>query len=187
MQPGLQLLAVLALLISQSAVAEQRVISSLGRLEPENGVVQLAGPSGGGLTGAVLKTLEVAEGDWVEKDQVVARLDSYNLRTAEVARLDAILANARSEMARQQDLAKKNLTSQSNLDTAQMDLDIALADLAAAKASLELAVVRSPLRARCLKFMPIPANGLGRKASWNSAAPIACTRLPRSMKPTSRV
>ncbi|MEJ2172518.1 MAG: hypothetical protein P8X59_06990 [Woeseiaceae bacterium] len=107
MQPGLQLIAVVAFLISQSAVAEQRVISSLGRLEPENGVVQLAGPSGGGLTGAVLKTLEVAEGDWVEKDQVVARLDSYNLRTAEVARLDAILANARSEMARQQDLAKK--------------------------------------------------------------------------------
>lgn len=161
MQPGLQLLAVLALLISQSAVAEQRVISSLGRLEPENGVVQLAGPSGGGLTGAVLKTLEVAEGDWVEKDQVVARLDSYNLRTAEVARLDAILANARSEMARQQDLAKKNLTSQSNLDTAQMDLDIALADLAAAKASLELAVVRSPLRAQVLEIHAYPGERVG--------------------------
>ena len=161
MQPGLQLLAVLALLISQSAVAEQRAISSLGRLEPENGVVQLAGPSGGGLTGAVLKTLEVAEGDWVEKDQVVARLDSYNLRTAEVARLDAILANARSEMARQQDLAKKNLTSQSNLDTAQMDLDIALADLAAAKASLELAVVRSPLRAQVLEIHAYPGERVG--------------------------
>lgn len=161
MQPGLQLLAVLAFLISQSAVAEQRVISSLGRLEPENGVVQLAGPSGGGLTGAVLKTLEVAEGDWVEKDQVVARLDSYNLRTAEVARLDAILANARSEMARQQDLAKKNLTSQSNLDTAQMDLDIALADLAAAKASLELAVVRSPLRAQVLEIHAYPGERVG--------------------------
>jgi HlyD family secretion protein len=150
-----------AFLISQSAVAEQRVISSLGRLEPENGVVQLAGPSGGGLTGAVLKTLEVAEGDWVEKDQVVARLDSYNLRTAEVARLDAILANARSEMARQQDLAKKNLTSQSNLDTAQMDLDIALADLAAAKASLELAVVRSPLRAQVLEIHAYPGERVG--------------------------
>jgi HlyD family secretion protein len=161
MQPGLQLIAVVAFLISQSAVAEQRVISSLGRLEPENGVVQLAGPSGGGLTGAVLKTLEVAEGDWVEKDQVVARLDSYNLRTAEVARLEAILANARSEMARQQDLAKKNLTSQSNLDTAQMDLDIALADLAAAKASLELAVVRSPLRAQVLEIHAYPGERVG--------------------------
>ncbi|MFZ9054020.1 MAG: efflux RND transporter periplasmic adaptor subunit [Woeseiaceae bacterium] len=161
MRPGLQLIAVVAFLISQSAVAEQRVISSLGRLEPENGVVQLAGPSGGGLTGAVLKTLEVAEGDWVEKDQVVARLDSYNLRTAEVARLDAILANARSEMARQQDLAKKNLTSQSNLDTAQMDLDIALADLAAAKASLELAVVRSPLRAQVLEIHAYPGERVG--------------------------
>ena len=161
MQPGLQLLAVLAFLISQSAVAEQRVISSLGRLEPENGVVQLAGPSGGGLTGAVLKTLEVAEGDWVEKDQVVARLDSYNLRTAEVARLEAILANARSEMARQPDLARKSLTSQSNLDTAQMDLDIALADLAAAKASLELAVVRSPLRAQVLEIHAYPGERVG--------------------------
>lgn len=161
MQPGLQLIAVVAFLISQSAVAEQRVISSLGRLEPENGVVQLAGPSGGGLTGAVLKTLEVAEGDWVEKDQVVARLDSYNLRTAEVARLDAILANARSEMARQQDLARKSLTSQSNLDTAQMDLDIALADLAAAKASLELAVVRSPLRAQVLEIHAYPGERVG--------------------------
>lgn len=161
MQPVLKLLFVLALLISQNAAAEQRVISSLGRLEPENGVVQLAGPSGGGLTGAVMTSLTVAEGDWVEKGQVVARLDSYNLRTAEVARLEAILANARNEMARQQDLARKNLTSEANLDTAQMDLDIALADLAAAEASLELSVVRSPLRAQVLEIHAYPGERVG--------------------------
>jgi len=85
--------------LSFCAVAQERVISSLGRLEPENGVVQLAGPSGGGLTGAVMKSLVVAEGDWVEKDQVVARLDSYNLRAADVDRLEAVLTNARNEMA----------------------------------------------------------------------------------------
>jgi HlyD family secretion protein len=55
MQPGLRLLPVLALAISLGAAAEDRVISSLGRLEPENGVVKLAGPSGGGAGGAVMK------------------------------------------------------------------------------------------------------------------------------------
>ena len=155
------MLFILALLVSQNAIAEQRTISSLGRLEPENGVLRLAGPSGGGSTGTVMTSLAVAEGDWVEKGQVVARLDSYDLRAAEVARLEAILSNAQSEMVRQQDLARRNLTSESKLDTAQMDLDIALADLAAARASLELAVVRSPLRAQVLEIHAYPGERIG--------------------------
>ena len=161
MRAGLRFLPFVCLVASLSAVAEQRVISSLGRLEPENGVVQLAGPSGGSLGGAVLKTLEVAEGDWVEEDQVLARLDSYELRIAEVARLDAILANARSEMARQQDLSRTSATSKAKLDAAQMDLDIALADLAAARANLELAVVRSPVRAQVLEIHAYPGERVG--------------------------
>ena len=161
MQPSLSLALVLTLLISHVAVAENRVVSSLGRLEPENGVLQLAGPSGGALTGAVLTSLDVAEGDWVESDQVVARLDSYDLRAAEVARLEAILVNARSEMARQQDLANRRVTSESNLETAQMDLDIALADLDAAKARLELAIVRSPIRAQVLEIHAYPGERVG--------------------------
>ena len=161
MRPCLRLIPLFGLAVSLCAVAEERVVSSLGRLEPENGVVQLAGPSGGGLTGAVMKSLEVAEGDWVESGQVVARLDSYNLRKAEVARLEAILANARSEMTRQEDLAKRSLTSKAKLDAAQMDLDIALADLAAAEASLELAVVRSPLRAQVLEIHAFPGERVG--------------------------
>jgi HlyD family secretion protein len=147
--------------ISLPAVAEDRVISSLGRIEPENGVVQLAGPSGGGLTGAVIKSMDVAEGDWVERNQVVAQLDSYNLRKAEVGRLEAILANARSEITRQENLSKKSLTSAANLDAAQMDLDIALADIAAANANLELSVVRSPLRAQVLEIHAYPGERVG--------------------------
>jgi HlyD family secretion protein len=163
MRPSLRLITFFGLVFSLCATAEERVISSLGRLEPENGVVQLAGPSGGGLTGAVMKSLEVAEGDWVETGQVVARLDSYELRKADVARLEAILTNARNEMARQKDLAKRSLTSKSNLDTAQMDLDIALADLAAAKASFELATVRSPLRAQVLEIHAYPGERVGQE------------------------
>jgi HlyD family secretion protein len=161
MRSGLKFFPLLCLVLSPCVAADQRVISSLGRLEPENGVVQLAGPSGGGFSGAVLKTLEVAEGDWVEKDQALARLDSYELRTAEVARLDAILANARREMARQDDLSRTSATSKAKLDAAQMDLDIALADLAAAKANLELAVVRSPLRAQVLEIHAYPGERVG--------------------------
>ena len=161
MQPVVKLLLIIAFLVAQGAMAQQRAVSSLGRLEPENGVVQLAGPSGGGGGGAVMTSLAVAEGDWVEKGQVVAQLDSFNLRAAEVARLEAILANARNEMARQQDLARQSLTSESNLDTAQMDLDIALADLAAAKARLELSVVRSPLRAQVLEIHAHPGERVG--------------------------
>ena len=161
MRRSLRLIPVLALVVSFAASAQERVISSLGRLEPENGVVKLAGPSGGGLSGAVLKSLAVKEGDWVERDQVVARLDSHNLRKAEVARLEAILTNARSELVRQQDLSKKSLTSAANLDTAQMGLDIALADFAAAQASLELSVVRSPLRAQVLEIHAYPGERVG--------------------------
>lgn len=156
-----RLIPFIALAVSLSTVAEDRVISSLGRLEPEDGVVQLAGPSGGGLTGSVMKSLEVAEGDWVERNQIVAYLDSYNLRKAEVGRLEAILTNARSEIVRQEDLSKRSLTSAANLDTAQMDLDIALADLAAASASLELSVVRSPLRAQVLDVHAHPGERVG--------------------------
>lgn len=161
MRSGQTLLAFFVLVISLGAAAEPRAISSIGRLEPENGVVQLAGPSGGGLTGAVIKTLEVAEGDWVEKDQVLARLDSHELRSAEVARLNAILANARGEVARQENLDRSSLTSKVNLDAAQLALDIALADLAAAEANLELAVVRSPQRARVLEVHAYPGERVG--------------------------
>ena len=161
MRPLVRSILFFGLVFSIGASAQERVVSSLGRLEPENGVVKLAGPSGGGLAGAVLKSLEVAEGDWVESNQVVARLDSYNLRAADVDRLEAVLTNARNEMARQQDLSKRSLTSKANFDAAQMDLDIALADLAAAKAKLELAVVRAPLRAQVLEIHAYPGERVG--------------------------
>ena len=161
MQSIRTLLPLLILLLVQDVIAEERVISSLGRIEPENGVLQLAGPSGGGLTGAVMTALEVAEGDWVDSGQVVARLDSYDLRAAEVARLEAILLNARSEISRQKDLSKRNLTSGANLETAQMELDIALADLAAARARLELAIVRAPIRAQVLEIHAYPGERVG--------------------------
>jgi HlyD family secretion protein len=151
----------LTLSIPLPGKAQERAISSLGRLEPADGVVQLAGPSGSLVNAAVIKTLEVSEGEWVEKDQVVARLNTFDLRKAEVERLKAILANAESEMARQLDLAKTSSTSASKLDNARMNLDIARADLAAARAQLELSLVRSPLRAQVIEIHAYPGERVG--------------------------
>jgi HlyD family secretion protein len=141
-----------------SAIAQDRSVSSLGRLEPENGVLKLAGPSGGGLTGAVIKEMFVAEGDWVEKDQEVARLDAYAVRKAEIDRINAVIRNARSELERQKNLSTTSATSQSKLETATMELEVAQAELAAAKAFLDLAIVRSPLRAQVLKIHAYPGE-----------------------------
>jgi HlyD family secretion protein len=151
----------LLMLIPASVSATERGVSSLGRLEPYNGVIRLSGPSGVGMSGSVIKELSVKEGDWVEKDQIVAYLDSYQLRRAEVARLEAILDNAQREMTRQQDLAKTSATSRTQLDAATMELSIARADLAAAQARLELSVVRAPLRAQVLEVHSYPGESVG--------------------------
>ena len=147
-----------AVVLPAATQADGRSVSSLGRIEPLNGVLRLAGPSGNGLTGAVIKDLLVAEGDWVEKDQVLAHLDSHAVRVAEVARLEAVLKNRTNELARQKNLSTTSATSKATLETAIMEVEIARADLAAAQARVELSVVRSPLRAQVLKIHAYPGE-----------------------------
>ena len=155
------LCALLLLPTALPSFAQERSISSLGRLEPNDGVIALSGPSGNGLSGAVIKELLVSEGDWVEKDQVLAYTDSYNLRKAEVGRLQAILENAQSEMKRQSNLSKTSATSKVKLDEATMQLSIAEADIRTARARMELSVVRSPLRAQVLEIHAHPGERVG--------------------------
>ena len=188
-------IVVITLMLAGPALAEGRSVSSLGRIEPLNGVLKLAGPSGNGLTGAVIKELLVAEGDWVEKDQILARLDSHAVRVAEVARLQAVLKNRSSELARQQNLSTTSATSKSKLETAIMEVEIAKADLAAARARVELSVVRSPLRAQILKIHAYPgerveAEGIMELAETDTMFAIAevyetdITRVAKGQKAT---
>ena len=144
-----------------TALAETRSVSGLGRLEPDGGIIQLAGPSNGGSSGSVIRELTVAEGEWVEKDQVIAYLDSYSLRKAEVARLKAIYVNASSELKRQKNLSLTSATSLMKLDQATMSLDVAKADVAAAEARRDLAVVRSPMRAQIIEIHAHPGERVG--------------------------
>jgi HlyD family secretion protein len=140
------------------AVSAERAISCLGRLEPGEGVVNVAGPSTG--TG-VIRVLRVEEGDWVEAGDELALLDTYELRAAEVKRLEAMLRNARRELSRQQDLDLRSSTSRANLDTATMNLEVAIAELAAARARLDLAVVSAPMRGQVLDIHTRPGERIG--------------------------
>ena len=139
-------------------LAQERSISCLGRLDPKDGVINLAGPSSGS---GVIKELSVAEGDWVEAGQQIALLDTHELRKAEVNRLEAVLRNARRELNRQKDLAKTSSTSRVTLDDATMNLEVAIADLAAARAQLDLTVVTSPIRGQVLDIHTRPGERIG--------------------------
>jgi HlyD family secretion protein len=141
-----------------SAAAGQRSISCLGRLEPQDGIINLAGPSNGG---GVIKSLGVSEGDWVEAGDRIALMDTYELRQAEVKRLEAVLKNARREVERQTNLSRTSATSLVRLDDAQMNLEVAQAELAAARARLDLAVVTAPLRAQVLEIHARPGEMIG--------------------------
>lgn len=145
-------------LISAVSLGGERSISCLGRLEPKDGVIKLAGPSNGS---GVIRVLEVSEGDWVEAGQRIALLDTYELRSAEVKRLEAVLRNAERELERQKNLSLTSATSRVRLDDASMNLEVAQAELAAARARLELSVVTSPMRAQVMDIHARPGERIG--------------------------
>ena len=157
---GFPSLLVFTLLLACSiqVAADERAISCLGRLEPKDGVINLAGPSTGG---GVIKTLSVKEGDWVEAGDQIALLDTHALLQAEVKRLEAVTRNARRELNRQKDLSRTSATSRVNLDDASMNVEVAEAELAAAKARRDLAVVTSPMRAQVMDIHARPGERIG--------------------------
>ena len=146
-------------LVSAVALAEPRVISSLGRIEPAGGVVRLAGPSG---LGSVIMELKVKEGDRVEKDQVIAVLDSYPVLKAELDQMKAELENVQRQLAREKKLGK-GMSAASKVDNLEMQVKAARAGVAAAEASLSLALVKSPTDGQVLYVHSRPGERVGVK------------------------
>jgi HlyD family secretion protein len=134
------------------------VITSLGRIEPNGGIIELAGPSG---ASAVISQLNVEEGDQVAKGQVLAILDSYAKRKADIDRLQAILENAERKLARQKELSRKSVTSETKLDDANLDVQVAKADIAIATAELEQAQIISPIDGQILEIHAYPGERIG--------------------------
>lgn len=141
------LLAACVLLTAHPASAE-RAITALGRLEPEGGVVCIAGPS---TMAVVISELMVEEGDVLEAGQLIARLDSYPRDRALVERERARVEDAEQEFARSQQLHAGRAASSSARQEAQIALKVARAEFAAAEAQLALSQVRAPSAGQVLR------------------------------------
>lgn len=130
-----------------SGPAPERSVTALGRLEPEDGIYRVAGPSG---VSSVIAELRVDEGDAVRRGDVIAVLDTVPMLEADIARLRAELANAKREQARHLELNTSQVVSDSLREEREMRVEVVAAQLAHAGAELERAHVRSPIDGRVL-------------------------------------
>ncbi|MDX2410379.1 MAG: efflux RND transporter periplasmic adaptor subunit [Woeseiaceae bacterium] len=132
------------------------------------------------VTGKVVEVL-VEEGMRVEKDQVVARLDDTTQQAqlslakaqAESARamldeIEAQLRNARQERDRFRDLAERNLTSASSLDSAESTYDQFAARLETGRENVKVAERNTELAEDSLSNMTIKAPFAGMVVSKNA-------------------
>ena len=150
--------SLLAVLNVSFAQTDKYVVTSLGRIEPNGGIIELAGPSG---SSAVISQLNVKEGDQVTRGQVLAVLDSYAKRKADIGRLQAILENANKKLERQKNLSRSSSTSQTQLDDARLDVQVAKADIVVAMAELNQAQIKSPIDGQILEIHAYPGERIG--------------------------
>jgi HlyD family secretion protein len=124
-------------------------VTALGRLEPRNGIIRVAGPS---RTAPVIAQLLVEEGDRVQAAQPIAVLDTLGTDEAQVARARAELANSETELARQIELFRQGIASVSLRDAAQLRVDVAKAELRGVQAALDLDTVYAPVSGQVIKI-----------------------------------
>jgi multidrug resistance efflux pump len=124
-------------------------VSALGRLEPDRGVIRVAGPP---RPAVVIGELRVDEGQRVQKGEILAVLVGAALQQAEVARLRAELANAERELERNRKLRRDRVLSESEWQALELARDVARASLQRAEADLELSTVRSPIEGQVLEI-----------------------------------
>lgn len=123
-------------------------VTALGRLEPDDGVIRVAGPS---QPAVVIGELLVDDGDSIRLGQPIAVLDTYAVSKANLAQIDAELHYAESEWARAQTLRGKGVVSSSEYETWEKQVAALRAQRERATAELALAVVRSPLDGQVLE------------------------------------
>jgi HlyD family secretion protein len=122
-------------------------VTALGRLEPKDGIIRLAGPS---RASVVIAKLLVEEGDWVNAGQPIAELDTRGEDEARMARARVELTNAETDLRRVADLFRQGLAAESIRDAAQLKVDVAKADLGAARFTADLDIVRAPVRGQVI-------------------------------------
>ncbi len=122
-------------------------VSALGRLEPEDGVRHVAGPS---LPSVVVRDLLVDRGDRVTKGQLLAVLDTADVQAAMVKEKEADLANARREYERSLALSRSQVESDSRRDEWRTKVAVLEAQRDHAEAERKLTEVRAPIDGQVL-------------------------------------
>lgn len=158
MQAVVVLLSAVLFSVSAFSQASPRLISSLGRIEPAGGVIRLAGPSG---IGSVIMELKVKAGDQVEEGQLIAILDTYAVRRADQARLQAELDNAKKKLARERKLSKAIASAAATVENLELNVKAAEAALAAADAMVKLSTVSAPRKGQILYVHAQPGERVG--------------------------
>jgi HlyD family secretion protein len=121
LRPAVTPLAATASAQLTSVPAVRRVVA-LGRIEPASEIIRLAAPAGQD-TGRIAR-LAATEGDWVEKDALVAVLDTRPRLKAALAQAEAALALKRAALAKivaDLDNQEKTLTTAMEQQEAQRD------------------------------------------------------------------
>jgi HlyD family secretion protein len=153
--------ALLASFASQAQQSSQQAVSALGRIEPLGGVIRIGAPSTPeAISGAVLQQLLVAEGDRVEKGQVLALMDSRQVvqtivdkahAELELAVLAAQAASSKADEAcvladvaareaeRRSNLLERKLASQEETEQAEGEAVAGKASCTAARAIARVA------------------------------------------------
>jgi HlyD family secretion protein len=124
------------------SAAAPRAVAALGRLEPRDGLIRIAGPS---RPSVVIAELLVEEGDRVSAGQPLAILDTRDENSAAVMRLEAELHNATAELTRTTELSARQLSPTTQLDEVRLRVAVARAELLGARAALERDTVRAPV------------------------------------------
>lgn len=133
-------------------------VAALGRLEPKDRAMKIAGPS---RQMTVVSKLFVKEGDIVQEGQILAVLDSYTVQKATVARLKAELKNTNAEYRRNECLYKNNVVSVSDRETWKTRVAVARANFNQAVAELKLDLVCAPISGQVLEIHTYAGERVG--------------------------
>ena len=134
--------------VNVAPAAAPTTITALGRLEPKDGILRVAGPS---RPSVVIARLLVEKGDRVEAGQPIAVLDTQTESQARVARAKAELTNALADLGRVDELFHKGIAAVSLREATQLKVDVGRAELQGAQSALDMDTVHAPIRGQVVE------------------------------------
>lgn len=157
-----------------AAIADPRQVTSLGRVEPKDGVRRLAGPS----APSVVARLFVEEGDPVTESQLVAITDNWAVWKARVENYQAQLNTQLKQARRLEMLNREKVVADDAVEAQELKVNQARAELEQARAELEHTTVRAPISGNVLKLYAragerVGAQGIAEVAKTGQMCAVA--------------